>query len=59
MQGVGIIGRREPVLAPDVPLLADTVEVLVKTVGHDCVHANQVVVRLEAAGRDIPLEMED
>jgi hypothetical protein len=40
-------------------LLADTVEVLVKTVGHDHVHADHVVEGLEATGRDVPLEIEN
>jgi hypothetical protein len=39
-------------------LLADTVEVLVETVGHDHVHADHVVERLETTGRDVPLEIE-
>lgn len=38
-----------------VPLLTGTVEVLVETVGHDNVHADHVVGRLESAGRDVAL----
>jgi hypothetical protein len=44
--------------AQNVPLLANTVEVLVEAVGHDHVHADHIVKGLEATGRNVPLEME-
>jgi hypothetical protein len=40
-------------------LLANTVEVLVETVGHDHVHADHVVKGFEATGREVPLEIEN
>lgn len=46
---------KEPVAGRNVPLLTDTVEVLVETVGHDNMHANHVVGGLEAAGGDVSL----
>jgi hypothetical protein len=40
-------------------LLANTVEVLVETVGHDHVHADHVVEGLETTGREVALEIEN
>lgn len=39
----------------NVPLLTDTMEVLVETVGHNNMHANQVVGGLEAADGKVSL----
>ena len=50
---LGSLGVRKE--GRNVPLLTDTVEVFVETVGHDDVHANHVVGGLEAAGRNVPL----
>ena len=33
-------------------------EILVEAISHNSVHANEIVVRLKAAGREIPLENE-
>lgn len=55
-QGFGSFGRRELVIAQNVPLLAGTLHVLVSTPDHDQVHAGHVDPWLETAGGDIALE---
>jgi hypothetical protein len=45
-------------IARNVPLLTDTHEVSVETVGHDGVHAEHVLPWLETAGGDVPLAIE-
>jgi len=48
----------EGAIAPNVPLLTDTLEVSVESVNHDSVHAEHVLPWLEAAGGEVPLEIE-
>lgn len=54
LSGRSEVGK-EPVAGRNEPLLTDTVEVLVETVGHNNVHANHVVGGLEAAGGNVSL----
>jgi hypothetical protein len=55
-QGFGSFGRRELVIAQNVPLLAGTLHVLVSSPGHDHMHTGHVDPWLETAGGDIALE---